>query len=483
MESDRVVAGVSLALWIAAAATLVGVICRITDMGVLPLRLSIAVFAAYGAGLGVMFWFLRRKKTRMRGRIVCCVLSALLIAANIVALNYSAITTDFLEEQYEEKSVGTLIEYSIVAQKEDAVTLPANTSLSMGIEGKDLNYDKVREKVEELTPVAFKDIDGVSEMIQENEDGVIKSAVMRSVILDGVRESIPESYERLEVLATFTIEGVVQEIPPPPEYEKGNSFILYISGIDTYGSISNVGRSDVNILAAFDPDSGRILLVNTPRDYYVQLHGTTGTPDKLTHAGTYGVEMSVQTLEDLYDIDIGYYVRINFDSLEKIVDALGGIEVDSPFSFTSKDGYRYQKGANALNGAQALSFARERKALADGDKERGRNQQRVISAIIKKVTSPSVIVEYPDILEAVSDSFKSNMPPDMITSLFSEQLEDGKVWDIESISVDGEGASRPTYTIGSQRSYVMIPDMETVEAAQKKIAEYTEKRIVERSGD
>jgi LCP family protein required for cell wall assembly len=469
---ERAMMPVSIIVWIACVATGVLAVHKILQLNLLNYEMSIIVCTAYGAALGFLCWFIMRKKARAPGRLVVSIILALLIAVNLVAANYSVATTEFLEEQYDDGSAQSLIEYSIIAQKDDAVTLPAISTLNMGIESKDKYGDKVKEKVREMTPVYFTNIDGTGEIIESNAEGQVDAAVLRSVLLDGVRESMTEEFEKIEVIATFTIEGVAEEVIVAPEYEEGDSFIVYISGIDTYGNISAVGRSDVNILAVFDPDKGRILLVNTPRDYYVQLHDTTGIRDKLTHAGTYGIEMSVKTLEDFYDIDIGYYVRVNFDSVEKIVDVLGGIKVDSPVSFTSRDGYHYDKGTNSLNGKEALSFARERKALADGDNERGRNQQRVITAIIKKMTSAKVIAGYPDILKSVSGSFSSNMPPDTITSLLAEQLSSGTKWKTESISVTGEGAREPTYTMGSQKLYVMIPDMESVEEAKAKIAEY-----------
>jgi len=170
-------------------------------------------------------------------------------------------------------------------------------------------------------------------------------------------------------------------------------YTIYISGIDSYGEVDTVSRSDVNILAVVNPKDNKVLLVNTPRDYYVQLHGTTGVRDKLTHAGIYGIDMSKNTLQDLYGTKVDYTVRINFSSLLKLVDAAGGINVYSDYTFKA-GGYSFVQGYNTLDSKQALVFARERYAFADGDRQRGKHQQRVIEALITKLSQPRVLLGY-----------------------------------------------------------------------------------------
>lgn len=241
-------------------------------------------------------------------------------------------------------------------------------------------------------------------------------------------------------------------------------FVVYISGIDTYGEVSTTSRSDVNILAVVNPQTKKILLVNTPRDYYVQLHGITGPKDKLTHAGIYGIDMSRDTMQDLYDIKIDYTVRINFTSLMNIVDALGGIEVQSDQAF-SAGGYNFNVGSNMLNSKQALAFSRERHSFADGDRQRGKNQQRVIEAVIAKASKPNIILNYQSVLSALSNSFQTNASKQEISTIIRQQLDSAGKWQTQSISVDGTGASRATYSMGTQQSYVMIPDQATVDSA------------------
>ena len=251
---------------------------------------------------------------------------------------------------------------------------------------------------------------------------------------------------------------------------------MYISGIDQYGNVNSVrGRSDVNQLAIVNPKTNHILLVNTPRDFYVQLAGTTGLRDKLTHAGIYGIDKSIKTLENLYSIDISHYVRVNFNTVIKVVDVIGGIDIESDKAFrawTNKNVY-VEKGWNHFDGAQALAYARERLTYVDGDHHRGRNQQQVITAILNKVTNSKVLIsKYNSILGALDGSFQTDMSMEEITSFIRYQIDKMPHWNIESIAVTGSGDMQPTYSMGSKlKLYVMEPNMNSVNEAKKRINE------------
>lgn len=240
-------------------------------------------------------------------------------------------------------------------------------------------------------------------------------------------------------------------------------FTIYISGIDTRGKVSTVSRSDVNMLVTVNPKTKQILMTSIPRDYFVTL-ANYGKKDKLTHAGLGGVENSVKTIENFMGIEINYYARVNFTSLVKIVDALGGITVNSPVSFTTLHGnYNIVAGDNYMDGEKALGFVRERYSLANGDNDRVKNQQRVLTAMLKKMMSPTIITNYSSILDAVSGSFETNMKSNDITSLIKMQIDDMASWDIKQIQLSGHGeqmlggALMPdTYL------YYMIPNQESV---------------------
>jgi LCP family protein required for cell wall assembly len=251
-----------------------------------------------------------------------------------------------------------------------------------------------------------------------------------------------------------------------------DTFNVYISGIDTYGDISKVARSDMNLIATINPRAKKILLTSIPRDAFVTLH-TYGKKDKLTHSGNYGIRETVTTVEDFLGIEINYYLRVNFTTLEDVVTVLDGINVYSPVTFTtrySNGNYTFTKGRNYLDGEHALAFARERYAFADGDNERVRNQQRVLEAIIDKITTDkSVLIKYPQLLAAIKDEIQTNMSDSDIADLIKMQLKDMSKWDIKTIAISGEGIMSTTYSAGSQKLYVMIPDQESVAAARTAI--------------
>lgn len=261
------------------------------------------------------------------------------------------------------------------------------------------------------------------------------------------------------------------------------TFAVYISGIDTYGDISSVSCSDVNMMLIVNPNTHQILMVSIPRDYYVQLSGTTGYKDKLTHAGSYGIEMSIKTIEDLLDLDINYYLKVNFTSLIDIVDALGKVEVYSDYSFSSIEGYSYTKGYNSVNGVEALWFARERKAFIDGDRQRGKNQQALTDAIFRKATSKSVITKYNSLLNSLNGSFLTNMSVSRMTSLIKKQLSDGSKWTITSTSLNGTDSSNYTYTYSNQLLYVMEPNLDSIDEAKAMIKKVYNNEVLSASYD
>lgn len=242
-------------------------------------------------------------------------------------------------------------------------------------------------------------------------------------------------------------------------------FTVYISGNDENGELQEKGRSDVNIIAAVNPKTRQVLLVSTPRDYYVPL-AMNGQYDKLTHAGMYGVEESMKTLENLYGISLDYHIKMNFTGFVEIIDAIGGITVDSDTAFTSVDGIAFQQGENEMDGAKALAFARERKAHADGDVQRGRNQMKIIKAVIRKMMSPALLLRYSAIMDATQGCLATSMNSESVTALLKMQIQDGGNWNIETFNVDGYAETCWTYSYAEQPLSVLIPDMESVQQAQ-----------------
>lgn len=301
----------------------------------------------------------------------------------------------------------------------------------------------------------------------------IEAILVSDSYMDIMTEEVDNFKENTRILYTIDIYKKIENINKSVETNK-EPFTIFISGIDTYGSIGNVSRSDVNILVTVNPNTGKILLTSIPRDYYVRLHGTTGYKDKLTHAGLYGINMSVSTIEDLIDIDINYYVRVNFNTLIKVIDEIGGIDIysDTDFIAWTDESCKFSQGMNSVGGKCALAFSRERYAYQSGDRHRGQNQQAVISAIIKKVnTDRNLILKYNDILDSLSGTFQTNMQFEDITSFIKNQINNIISWDIESISLDGYDSSNYTYSYSGSKLYVMEPNYNTVENAKNKILE------------
>ena len=253
-------------------------------------------------------------------------------------------------------------------------------------------------------------------------------------------------------------------------------FVVYLSGVDNRGELTENARSDVNILAVVNPVTKQAALINTPRDYYVDLAGTE-SKDKLTHAGLYGVETSMATLGNLYGVDVDHYIRINFAGFISIIYAIGGVDVYSDQAFTSvgSPGYydptTFAEGWNHLDGKSALAFARERHAFKTGDIQRGINQMKVIDAMANKLKSPTLLMSFSKLMDAAADCFVTSFSQEQISALVRMQLGDLASWDIQSYTVTGSGAkSSKCYSAKGQSLYVMKPDENSVNEAKALIA-------------
>ena len=323
------------------------------------------------------------------------------------------------------------------------------------------------EKLKKEVSVKFKSYMEPKKMLEDLDNRNISSILIEDSIKSIMEEENSDFSKKYKVIYTFKIKVKSETTIKDVDVSK-KPFAIYLSGIDTYGEISSVSRSDVNIVAVVNPKTNQVLLISIPRDYYVQLHGTTGTKDKLTHAGIYGIDMSVKTLEDLLDLDINYYFKVNFTSVIDIVDVLGGLDVYSDYTFISYSGYSFKAGYNSVNGEEALDFVRTRKAFVEGDRQRGKNQQALINAIIQKVTSKNIITKYSLLLDAVNGKYQTNMPSKKIISLVKKQLNDMSKWNVTSYSLEGENSSNYTYTY-NQLLYVMEPVEDSVNAAKELI--------------
>lgn len=337
--------------------------------------------------------------------------------------------------------------------------------------GKNLTYyegtsQEVLSKIRlELNYSTVKNIDSLKDRLYTAKTDSI-------LVSDLIKEDLEEKYtdfsERTRVLKTIDITKDVEDITKRVSI-KNTSFNVLISGMDSYGTINKTTRNDVNMIATVNPNTNKVLLTSIPRDYYVQLHGKTGYKDKLTHAGIYGINTVVQTIEDLFGIDINYYVRVNFTTVESLVNTIGPIEIYSDKAM-SLDGCKYVVGTNTVNGKCALRFARERHSYVEGDNHRIKNQQEVIKGIFNKLSkSAMVVTDYTSILDSLDGKFATNMDMKDITAFIKYELEDITKYEILDTQVTGTGSMELTYSYPHQKLYVMFPSEQSVESTKEYI--------------
>ncbi|MFI3060676.1 LCP family protein [Streptococcus suis] len=298
-------------------------------------------------------------------------------------------------------------------------------------------------------------------------NGEGQAMVFNGVFTNILENEDPDFSSKVKKIYSFK---VTQTVETATEQVGGDSFNIYISGIDTYGPISSVSRSDVNIIMTVNRATHKILLTTTPRDSYVAIaDGGQNQYDKLTHAGIYGVNASVHTLENLYGIDISNYIRLNFTSFLQLIDLVGGIDVENTQEFTS-GGYNFPVGTVHLDAEQALIFVRERYSLANGDNDRGQNQEKVIAALIKKLSSPENLRNYQAILTGLEGSIQTDLSLETIIGLVNTQLESGTQFTVESQALTGTGRSDlSSYAMPGSQLYMMEINQDSLEQAKAAI--------------
>ena len=346
------------------------------------------------------------------------------------------------------------------------------------------DFEKVNNAVHNKIDVILNEVESYSDLTDDiltNNDKIIliSESGYNALVEQDEEENIEESLVKLvdfEVVKEIDIEENNEDISKKP-------FIVYLSGIDTRSdSMPSRSLSDVNMILVVNPQTRKILMVNTPRDYYVQIHGTSGLKDKLTHAGMRGgVKLSKATMEDLLDIKIDYYVRVNFKAVTKLVDAIGGVTIDSKDNFTytlrHDRSCTIRPGKNNLNSSCALAFARERYAYSSGDRHRGENQQQLIEAIVDKLSSSkNLITNYDKLLKALNGSFETNLSTKNITSLVQFQINDMRGWNFVTSNLNGTGAMKETYSYPKRKLSVMIPTQSTIDKAKTKIKEVMDEK-------
>ena len=466
---------VMIVLTVLASICLVMLGTIISIFGILPLKwlvvlwIVVVVFAAV-----TIFAILKRNKMKKWVKIVDCAVCGILMVAAIVGMVYLAITANFLNKINGAKYRTEVFDVVVLndAGYEEIENIEGKkVGILENVEG---TYATAIQKLEEVISLEKNDFADYFEMAQGLEEQKVAAMFLPDAYYNIIAELDKEFDEATKIIHTIEIQVEVENEAEEEAEITTEPFNVFISGIDTYGDISAVARSDVNMVITVNQDANQVLVTSIPRDYYIQLHDTTGTRDKLTHAGVFGIEKSVATVEDLLGIDIKYYVKVNFSSVTNIVDAIGGVEIESDTAFTAKadKSCKFVVGKQSVDGKCALAFARERKAYATGDRHRLLNQQEVFSAMLRKITSSgTLLANYSSILDALGRAIQTNIPTGKIYALVNYQLDEMPTWTVETYSLDGVSDMQPTYSMGARLLYVMQPDINTVETARGKIEE------------
>lgn len=475
----KIIAGIILLLQLLASGVLVGVVIW---LNLLPTMYVVL------AGL-VLFWLLtivyylyysgmkkkRKKKTvlyvkRTIGSILAaCVLTVCILGS--VMITETKGTIDDITD-----NVVTTDTVSVYVMKDDpAETVEDAKDYIFAITEK---YDaghtqKAIEEINKATGTQIETIvyDNVLDMVKALYSGTVDAMLMNEAYVDVVeaQDGYDTFSQRTKTLYEHEEETVIQKDTTTQEKDiTKDPFVVYISGSDTRNLTLATSRSDVNILVVVNPETKQVLMINTPRDYYVDTAAAIGAKDKLTHCGIYGIDCSMKTLGNLYGEYVDYYAQINFNGFKTLVDAIGGITIESEKAFrTSEGGFYINQGTNQLNGTVALSYVRERKAFADGDNSRGRHQMQAIEAIIHKVSSgTTVLTNYSSIMDSMSGMFTTSIHSEEISALVKMQLSDLASWNVKSFAVTGKGGSSTTYSMPTKRSYVMYPNENQVKYAE-----------------
>ena len=322
--------------------------------------------------------------------------------------------------------------------------------------------------------------------VQELMDNLYNKNIQGMLINEGFRNMFevldPDFSNKTRVIYSYNIKKEITNETDDTFVITEDAFNIFVSGIDTRNHDMSASNSDVNMIITINPLTKKILLTSIPRDYYVNLH-TFKSKDKLTHTGSYGINESILTLQDLLKINIPYYIRVNFDSTIQIIDTLGGVDIYSDTTL-DRGTLVIHEGMNHMNGEMALSYARERYAYEGGDRHRVENQQDIVRAVIDKLISPAVITNYSSLLDVIVPAVQTNISYSDILALISMQLNDMSAWDIQTQSLTGyDDTSIECYSLPGTELYVMVPDFNSIETCKKKINACMQKPQTQTNGE
>ncbi len=448
----------------------------IFQLDLVPLKYLIPATGALGLLIIIFFFIMRSGQKKInqglksKRSIVTKIISLLMSILLMFASSYVVRGNDFFNTVTKATTQKYLV--SVITMKNNSATKLSD------LDGKKFGVsyqhdtttitkaiaDMENDLGEQEDMVKYDDYSGLADALYKGEvDAIIVGQEYKSM-LEANHDSfddetkIIKSYEYESKLSVTTKQTNVTE----------NPFTIYVTGIDTYGSVSTVARSDVNLIVTVNPKTKQILMTSIPRDCEIQLH-KNGKMDKLTHTGIYGTSETISTIEDFLDVEINYFARTNFSGMTNIVDALGGVTIDSDYKFTTLHGnYNIVKGENQMDGDKALCFVRERYSLPNGDFDRGKNQQKLLKAMLEKAMSPKIITNFNNILTAIEGSFETDMSSKEIKSLLNMQLNDMSDWTVYNVQVEGEGyKTSKTASMYGTEVYVMKPYQKQVKKIEQ----------------
>ena len=438
------------------------------DAGILAAKFTIPITLIVVALLLIFTRMIFAKNSVVR--VIGLILAILMMVGTLFGINYIRETVKFLSDITKDKGY-VVEEYDVVVRKD------APYKKLKDIKGENLlsfergkNFDKAKKKLTEKVKVSFTPTEDMLDMPDKLMNKETKGIFVQSTTYDTLCDTSKGFRENSRILAKIKIKVKVKDSAKNVDVRK-QSFNILISGIDTEGSVSTVSRSDVNMILTVNPVTRTLLFTSIPRDYYVNLPFEGKPLDKLTHTGIYGMEVTRETLEKNLGIDINYTMKVNFTTVRKLVDSIGGIDVQSEYSFDA-GGFHYNEGMNHMNGDQALAFSRERYSFSDGDFQRNKNQQAVLEGIINKIsTSTTLLTNYADILDSMKDNIQMNIPEKSVRALVKMQTEKMKPWNMKHQSITGflSQGYQPCYSLGGANASVVMKDEESISAARKEI--------------
>ncbi|MEF2615829.1 LCP family protein [Faecalibacillus faecis] len=436
-------------------------------LGVVPTKYMVILVAVLAVLALLMYFFMKPAKGKHAvnarqsiGKIISLVLSIVLLIGSVYVAKGSSTLNKISGADK------TTVHYAVLVLKDskiDSLSDLKNESIEYNLQyddKKDMNQIIAKAKQEQSSISYDETSDDYSKLADDLYNNTVH-AILVNTAYNGMFEEAHENFaNETKEIWTDEVDTEVKSFAKDVDVTS-KPFTIYISGIDTYGKVSTVSRSDVNMIVTVNPKTKQILMSSIPRDYYVTL-ANKGKKDKLTHSGLAGPENTVKTMDNFLGIDINYYARVNFTSLITMVDALGGIDLDSDSSFSTM-GYSFTKGVQHVNGEKALAFARERHSFADGDNMRVKHQQDVLMAMLKKMMSPAIITNYTSVLNSVAGSFETNMDSSDITGLIKMQINDMASWTFTQKQFTGHGVMQTGGAyMPSTKLYYMIPDDSSV---------------------